>query len=122
MRDKLREWARTCGWDSDRDGFWVQLGSRRQRVVVAAESGATFFRSRVARRAVLNRVSEPDLRAWQRNRVSELVGFRIDRQGVMVAETPIPAEVTRHEWAFLALNLARSADRFEYLLSGRDEE
>jgi hypothetical protein len=96
---------------------------RRQRlIVIEGESGSRVLHSRVARRAILNRVSEAELRAWQRNRVSELVGFRIDRRGVMVAETPIPADVTKEEWAFLALNLARSADRFEYILSGRDEE
>ena len=66
--------------------------------------------------------SEPELRAWQRNRTSELVGFRVDRQGAMIAETPVPSGAGRDEWAFLAFNLARSADRFEYLLSGRDEE
>ena len=82
----------------------------------------TLLRSRVARRAILNGVTEPEMRAWQRNRVSELVGFRVDRQGVMVAETPIPAGAGRQEWVFLAFNLARSADRFEHVLSGRDEE
>jgi hypothetical protein len=123
MRGNWRDWARGIGWESDQDGFWVQLGARRQRVIVIDdESGSRLFRSRVARRAILNRVSEPELRAWQRNRVSELVAFRIDRHGVMVAETPIPSDVTRDEWAFLAVNLARSADRFEYVLTGRDEE
>jgi hypothetical protein len=123
MRGDWRDWARRSGWQSDEDGFWVQLGVRRQRVIVIeGESGSRLFRSRVARRAIVNRVSEPELRAWQRNRVSELVAFRIDRQGVMIAETPIPSDAARDEWAFLAVNLARSADRFEYLLSGRDEE
>jgi hypothetical protein len=123
MRGNWREWARGSGWELDQGGFWIRLGVRRQRVmVIEGESGSRLLRSRVARRAILNRVSEPELRAWQRNRVSELVAFRVDRQGVMVAETPIPSDVTRDEWAFLAVNLARSADRFEYLLSGRDEE
>ncbi len=122
MRDNWREWARALGWEMEGDGFWVQVGSRRQRVTIVHESGATLLRSRVARRAILKGVTEPEIRAWQRNRVSELVGFRVDRQGVMVAETPIPPEAERQEWAFLAFNLARSADRFEYVLSGRDEE
>jgi len=122
MRDDWSEWVRGLGWDSDGDGFWVQVGSRRQRVTVVHESGLTLLRSRVARRAVLNRVSDPELRAWQRNRVSELVGFRIDRQGVMVAETPVPSGTGRQEWAFLVFNLARAADRFEHVLSGNDEE
>jgi hypothetical protein len=122
MRDSWREWARALGWEAEGDAFWVQVGSRRQRVTIVHESDVTLLRSRVARRAILNGITEPEIRAWQRNRVSELVGFRIDRQGVMVAETPIPAGAGRQEWAFLAFNLARSADRFEHVLSGRDEE
>lgn len=122
MSDRWRAWARERGCEMEVDGFWVKVGSRRQRVAVVQESGLTLLRSRVARRAILNKVSEPELRAWQRNRVSELVGFRVDRQGVMVAETPIPSGAGRDEWAFLAFNLARSADRFEYVITGRDEE
>lgn len=122
MRDNWRDWARHLGWAVEGDGFWVQVGSRRQRVTIVLDSDMTLLRSRVARRAIVNAITEPELRAWQRNRVSELVGFRIDRQGVMVAETPVPSGVGRQEWAFLAFNLARSADRFEHVLSGRDEE
>jgi hypothetical protein len=122
MSDSWRGWARARGWDLEADGFWVKVGNRRQHVAVVEESVLTLLRSRVARRAILNKITEPELRAWQRNRVSELVGFRVDRQGVMVAETPIPSAARREEWSFLAFNLARCADRFEYVLSGRDEE
>jgi hypothetical protein len=122
MRDSWREWARPLGWKAEGDGFWVHVGNRRQRVTIVNEADVTLLRSRVARRAVLNRVTEPEIRAWQRNRVSELVGVRIDRQGVMVAETPIALGAGQQVWAFLAFNLARSADRFEHVLSGRDEE
>ena len=122
MKDEWRKWAQAAGWSLDGDGFWVPLGSRRQHLTEVEEADLKILRSRVARRATLVRVSDPELRAWQRNRVLELVGFRIDRKGVLQAETPVPVDVTRDEWTFLALNLARSADRFEYLLSGRDEE
>ena len=122
MQGNWREWARWLGWETDGDGFWVQVGARRQRVAVVSDPGPTLLCSRVARRAVLNHVSDPEMRAWQRNRVSELVGFRVDRQGVMVAETPMPANVGREEWVFLAFNLARAADRFEHVLSGTDTE
>jgi hypothetical protein len=122
MSDSWRAWARQRDWDLEADGFWVKVGSRRQRVAIVEECGLTLLRSRVARRAIINKITQPELRAWQRNRTSELIGFRVDRQGVMVAETPIPSGAGRDEWVFLAFNLARSADRFEYLLSGRDEE
>ena len=122
MRGEWRDWVRARGWAEDGDGFWVGVGHRRQRVTVVPDSEGLLLRSRVARRAVLNNVTDPELRAWQRNRVSELVGFRIDRQGVMVAETPVPTGAGRDEFTFLAFNLARAADRFEYVLSGKDEE
>jgi len=122
MRGDWRDWVRALDWEVDGEGFRVQVGHRGQKVTVVDESGMTLLRSRVARRAILNGISEPEMYAWQRNRVSELVGFRLDRQGVMVAETPVPADAGKDEWAFLAFNLARSADRFEYVLSGRDEE
>lgn len=122
MRDNYQAWAKSAGWVVDGDGFWVQVGSRRQRLTVINESGVAVIRSRVARKAVLNRAGDPELRAWQRNRVSELVGFRVDSHGVMVAETPIPADARMDEWTYLAFNLARAADRFEHILSGKDEE
>ena len=121
----LADWrtlAKGQGWSVDGDGFWVNVGNRRHRVSVVEVGGRVLLRSRVARRAILNAVAQPELHAWQRNRVSELVGFRIDRQGVMVAETPLPSDVGRTEWTYLAFNLARAADRFEYVLSGKDEE
>jgi hypothetical protein len=122
MRGDWRQWVRALDWEIDGDGFWLQVGQRRQRVTMVEEAGVMLLRSRVARKAILNNVTEPEMRAWQRNRVSELVGFRLDRQGVMVAEIPVPPDAGKDEWAFLAFNLARSADRFEYVLSGRDEE
>lgn len=122
MRDNWPVWARSRGWVTEDDGFWVPLGSRKQRVFLVQEAGGTLLRSRVARRAILNRVSEPQMRAWQRNRVSELVGFRVDRHGVMIAETPVPEDATTDECGYLALNLARAADRFEHVLTGQDDE
>ena len=122
MKDEWRKWAQASYWSLEGDGFWVPLGSRRQHLTMVIEGDLKILRSRVARRTTLARVSDPELRAWQRNRVLEMVGFRIDRKGVMQAETPLPVDVTRDEWTFLAMNLARAADRFEYVLSGRDEE
>lgn len=122
MRGDWKAWARASDWKVDGDSFWVNVGSRQQRVTMVIEPGAALLRSRVARRAVLNWVSEPEMRGWERNRVSELVGFRVDRQGVMIAETPVPSDAGRDEWQYLSFNLARSADRFEHLLTGLDEE
>jgi hypothetical protein len=122
MRGDWRTWVRTTGWTEEGDGFWVDVGARRQRVTIVQEADMVLLRSRVARRAILNQIPDSDQRAWQRNRVSELVGFRRDRHGVMLAETPLPSDVGSQEFEFLAFNLARAADRFEHILSGKDEE
>jgi|SRR5688572_16800494 hypothetical protein len=124
MKDEWRKWAQAEGWSLDGDSFIVKLGGRQQRLRVVCDAGITILRSRVASRATLARIKgkDPNAHAWERNRVSELVGFRVDKHDVMQAETPLPEAVTRDEWLFLVKYLARSADRFEYLLSGRDED
>jgi hypothetical protein len=122
MPAEWQAWARQLGWKIEDDSFWVPVGHRRQRLTVVGNERSGALQSRVARRAVLNGIVEPERRAWERNRVSELVGFRVDRHGVMLAETPLPADVRRGEWEYLSFNLARAADRFENLLTGLDEE
>jgi hypothetical protein len=51
----------TLDWELDGDGFWAQVGNFRQRVTVIQQSDL-LLRSRVARPAILNRVSDPELR------------------------------------------------------------
>ena len=59
--------------------------------------------------------------AWVRNRLSELVGFTIDRYGRMIGEAWVPKDgLTYDEFAFYVMLLARGCDRFEYLLTGKD--
>jgi hypothetical protein len=122
MSADWKTWARSQGWAIEDEGFRVHVGSRRQLISVMQHEGRVLLRSRVARRAVLSRLADPAQQAWQRNRVSDLVGFRIDRHGVLVAETSLPADVMKGEWTYLAFNLARAADRFEYVLTRKDEE
>jgi hypothetical protein len=117
-----RTWARERRWRVDGDSVLIAVGNRRQCVHVLQAAEGALLNSIVARRGVVQRVIDPDLRAWQRNRVSELVGFRIDKRGHLIAETPVPQDADKEEWSFLVLNLARAADRFEYVLTGRDDE
>lgn len=98
------------------------VGNRRQRVEVLESSAGFLLRSRVARRPIVDEVGHADERTWQRNRVSELVGFRVDKRGALLAETLVPLDAGKDEWKYLVFNLARAADRFEYVLTGKDEE
>jgi hypothetical protein len=76
----------------------------------------------VARPSVVNSLQTPSIDAWHRNRLSEFVGFSVDQRGRMIGETWIPARsITYDEWGFYVRSLAKACDRFEYLLTGRDE-
>ncbi len=64
----------------------------------------------------------PHVAAWKRNRFSDLIGFKIDGRGRLVGEAWVPvAGLDAEEWALYVGTVARTCDRVEYLLSGRDE-
>src|SRR5262245_61953615 len=64
----------------------------------------------------------PHVYAWKRNRLSDLVGFKIDGRGRLVGEAWVPlVGLDVEEWALYVRSVARACDRVEYLLSGRDE-
>jgi hypothetical protein len=63
------------------------------------------------------------LLAWDRNRTSDLVGYKIDKKGRLIGEAWVPmAGLDAAEWAIYVRTLAWSCDRVEYLLTGRDTE
>jgi len=102
----------------------VSFLDQRSQTVNAESSGEDTLRlwSVVAKRAMLHGLKTPLIDAWYRNRLSELVGFTLDTQGRMIGETWVPvAGITADEWGYLVRNLARACDRYEYLLTGRDE-
>jgi hypothetical protein len=96
---------------------------RRHRVTVKDEGDSYLIGGFVARRAVVTSVPDLPVRAWTRNRVTQLVGFRIDRKLRLVGEAWLPKEgITREEFQMYLRRVAYECDRFEYLLSGRDAE
>ena len=77
----------------------------------------------VVRQAVVSSIMELPLQAWIRNRATQLVGFRVDRQGRLRAEAWVPkAGLTAEEFQLYVRRVAAESDRFEYLLTGRDIE
>jgi hypothetical protein len=97
---------------------------RAQRVAVAEdEPGSLRIWTVVAHRSVVETLYKPELVAWVRNRHVEVVDFRIDAHGRLIAEAVVAtAGLTPEEWAFYARTVATAADRLEYLLTGRDAE
>jgi hypothetical protein len=59
--------------------------------------------------------------AWQKNRRSRVVGYRVDARGRFVAHAWSPSKgLTRDMFLFLVRTLAREADRHELLITGAD--
>ena len=101
-------------------------GGRTQRIYVedGRESALLRIWSVVARSAVVDAVEDdPLFFAWQRNRVSDLVGFKVDPNGRPIGEAWVPfAGLSEEEWATYVIAVARSCDRAEYLLTGKDSD
>ena len=96
---------------------------RGQAIRYKQRDGLWVFTSRVARPSTVRKHGEGRLarRILERNRVTEIVGFRLTRAGGIEAFFRHRADtLQREELVFFLGVLAREADRFEYLLTGRD--
>jgi len=121
------DWRTLCrGRDLtvDKDMIVVMLpGGRQQRISVSDNDDAYWLTSVVARPAVASTVANLPLRAWERNRATRLVAFKIDMRGRLKAESWVPkAGLTPAEFSTYLRIIAAEADRFEYQLTGADEE
>lgn len=118
-----RRLTRAAGLTLAADTIEVSFRDRRQQVRVD-ETNPLLLRvwSVAARPAVLSHLDDPDLYAWRRNRLSDLVGFKIDARGRLIGEAWVPCEgLDAGEWHVYVHAVARACDRVEYLLTGRDE-
>jgi hypothetical protein len=96
---------------------------RGHRVAVEDDGEAYGLKAFVVRRAVVEAIPDLPVRVWIRNRATQLVGFRIDRQDRLVAEAWVPkVGVTAEEFQVYVRTVARESDRFEFVLTGRDVE
>ena len=122
------DWVRLCSQAEDlavsEPHVDVMFGDgRRHRVTVKDEGDSYLISGCVARQAVVTSIHDLPVRAWTRNRATQLVGFRIDRRLRLVGEAWLPKEgITREEFQLYLRRVAYECDRFEYLLSGRDAE
>ena len=122
------EWREFCvgahDLISDDAGVTVQFSNgRRQRIDVRPGTGVIELRGVVARLAVAVRIERLAVMAWEHNRASSLVGFRVDDRGRLVGESWVPTSgLTRDEFLFYLRSAAASCDLFEYQLTGKDRE
>jgi hypothetical protein len=108
----------------DDAGVDIQFSNgRRQRIDIRPGDGVIELRGVVARRAVALQIERLALVAWERNRASSLVGFRMDDRGRLVGESWVPTHgLTRDEFLFYLRTAAAACDLFEYQLTGKDLE
>jgi len=98
-------------------------GGRTQKVNVEITDDGFRFSSVVARQKDVAEFQEAELRAWLRNRSMHLVAFRLDRRGRMIGESWVHSVgLTAHEFRLYLTTIAIECDRFEYQITGRDEE
>ncbi len=121
------DWARLCrgdGFAIEGDDIHVTLAAGRHQRVSVADRGASYeLHSVVARPAVVDTIQDAPLRAWKRNRSALLVGFRVDRRGRLVGQAWVPkAGITADEFQAYVRRVAAESDRFEYVLTGADNE
>ncbi|MBL9100181.1 MAG: hypothetical protein JNL82_04430 [Myxococcales bacterium] len=121
------DWRTFCRGSSvevDGDGVLVRFESgRRHRVRVLATEDAFEFHAVVVRSFAGRSSGDLALRLWRLNRTTQLVSFRIDPRGRIVASGWLPtAGATAREFLMVLRRVAVESDRLEYLLTGKDRE
>jgi hypothetical protein len=108
---------------SERGVEVVFADERRHRVTVEERDDAFLLSAIVARQSVVSSLKDVPLKVWQRNRATALVGFRLDQRGRLVGETIVPKiGLAADEFKLSVRSVATECDRFEFSLTGRDNE
>lgn len=119
-----RNWRELCAKISTVNGNEVTVPlSRNRRHVVTVEEQTDAFRlsAIVARPAAIAKIKDLAFRTWQRNRVTELVGFRMDKRGRLIGVSWVPkAGLSTAEFQLYLHTIAAECDRYEYELTGED--
>jgi hypothetical protein len=98
--------------------------SRRHTVRVHKIDDGIRLEATVATARTLDSIAlydDPHRWAWRRNRVSNLVGFRVDSQQRLLAEAVAPTiALSGDEFETYLLAVATEADRMELVLTAQD--
>lgn len=117
-----KSYCRASDLSIEGDTVLVHLpGSRVHRVSIHDEHDVFRLTSFIARAAIVAEIDAMPLKAWERNRGTELVGFKIDARGRLIGEAWVPkAGLTGSEFTAYVHAVAAECDRFEYQLTGSD--
>lgn len=119
------DWRRFCSTKDlsvEANAVTVSLADgRKHHVLVDEEPDAYRLTATVVRRADAAGVENLPLETWERNRGTELVGFRIDQKGRLLGVAWVPrAGLTAPEFRVYVHAIAAECDRYEFQLTGRD--
>lgn len=121
-----RSFAKQMGHAFDGTTVTVALANHRtQRVAIDEQRDGSTIRlwSAIASKTRLDKLGHdhPVEYAWERNRLSDLVGFTLDGKGRLIGETWIPTvEMTAEIFRLHVEEVARVCDWHEMRLSGDD--
>jgi hypothetical protein len=117
-----RSYCPTSEFAVEGDSVVVHLpGNRRHRVSIHDEQVLYRLTSAIARPSIIADIEAFPLQVWQRNRGTELVGFKVDARRRLIGEAWVPkAGLTGSEFRTYLHAVAAECDRFEYHLTGSD--
>ncbi len=118
------DWQRYCGCrdlEPERHIVRVTLPGRRvHRLSVVDEADAYRLTVVVVGASIVDRSEGLAVRMWERNRSTELVGFKIDAKSRLIAEAWVPkAGLTASEFRAYVHAVAAECDRLQYQLTGK---
>lgn len=120
------EWRSMCDtrMTVDNDDVIVKFDNGRQHRVRVVEKDDTLeIHATVAKPGAVGDIRELPQRIWLHNRAAQLVSFRRDTRGRVVAHGWLPkAGLTAEEFRLVIQRVAAGSDRLEFLLTGRDVE
>ena len=110
--------------DRLRSAVGVSFANGRRHIVRIAEKDDGYeLEAVIAGTRETAQLDDASMTAWQRNRASRVVGYRVDARGRFCAHAWTPREgLTREMFLVLIRTLAREADRHELLLTGADRQ
>ena len=122
MTAELKRYCR--GGDLELDGKTLRVAlaeGRTHRLSVIDEPDAYVLTGVVVRASIVSQILDLPVQAWQRNRSTRLVGFKIDSRDRLIGEAWVPkAGLTGVEFRAYVRAVAAECDRFEYELTGKD--
>jgi hypothetical protein len=126
LRDNWRTCARHAGFSVTAETINVRLGSGRQQAVHVDESSEAAVRlwSVILPPQKTSELGDgrPLEFAWERNRLSDLMGFSVDQRGRLIGETWIALDgMTTEAVALHVGEVARICDWQELRLAATDD-